>query len=85
MGVRRRRVRRLPRGPWVSFSQRWAEERHGERVKRLLREVIGLARAKRMCELLLVKVLFYRNPSATGTSSSTEVSTRESGSYPSLR
>jgi len=49
-------------GPYVKFSQKWAEKKHGERIKRLFRETITLARARKKCPLLLIKVFFYRNP-----------------------
>jgi len=55
-------MRRVRKGPFVKFSQKWAEKKHGERIKELLRQVITLARAKGVCSTLLIKVFFYRNP-----------------------
>jgi len=47
----------------VNFSQKWAKERYGRRVRALLWRVVKLARATKKCRRLLVKVFFYISPS----------------------
>lgn len=43
----------------IVFSQKWAEEKYGKRIREILWRIVKLARATKKCDNLLVKVFFY--------------------------